>query len=841
MKKLTAALLLTLFAAFTLSAQRQDLTGLKICIDPGHGGHNPANDRHVIPDAGIDFWESESNFQKALLLKALLEARGATVLLTRNTNDYPNDEEPSLSARVEFANTSNADWFHSIHSNATGGTNTGTNYTLMLIREKRPGGPASGSGNGLGVPEQQASWDISDRYIGPSIRSFLRTQRTTSYLDWTFYGGTSGGFSLGVLRGLVMPGELSEGSFHDYYPETRRLMNNDYRKMEAYAIRNSFLQYYSVPADTLGIVAGIQTDIETGKPVNGTTVHILPEDRGYTGDSYNNGFYMFDRLAPGPHTVRFESSGYVVDSVTFAVASGGVSFIDRTLMSTAPPRLKVSTPADADTNFSVYNSPALTFSKPMDTSSVRTALSLTPAVELTLQWSSGNRTLTLVPSAPLTPLTSYVLKIDSSASDIAGYHIDGNGDGVAGDPMFLRFRTLAPEGEAPSVIATVPAVSPQDLAFSPHGVISILFDRLMDTTTITSSSLFLKGQPNIIPTDLYSTDINGKTLVTLRPRSPLPPRKRFLVTIQPTVRNRYQITMKTPAYVNFTTGDTAYSAFRTIESFAGGTTNWQQPSWSGSTTGIIADSTRMFDETSVVLPGVADRKSMGLRYAWNTRDTSFLIREYLFQGAPYIARFDTSSVLQAFVFGDSSRNKFRFCIDDSTTLGIHRVSAWTTIDWFGWKLLEWKLSNAAQLGFWLNPGNVTGPLERFDSFQFSYDPVNGRPQGAIYIDELRVNDRATGVEETAPQGVPDRFQLAQNYPNPFNPTTTIVYMLPQPAHVKLTIFGILGRQVAALVDGSKPAGTFTAVWDASAVPAGVYFARLDAASHIATVKMLLVK
>src|SRR3990172_7984765 len=109
---------LLVFCAFFSSiavAQRADLAGIKICIDPGHGGNNAANDRHLIPDPGTDFWESESNFQKALLLKALLEAKGATVLLTRNTNDYPNDaDEPSLSAPVAFANANNVNWFHSI-------------------------------------------------------------------------------------------------------------------------------------------------------------------------------------------------------------------------------------------------------------------------------------------------------------------------------------------------------------------------------------------------------------------------------------------------------------------------------------------------------------------------------------------------------------------------------------------------------------------------------------------------------------------------------------------------------------------------------------------------------
>ena len=104
--------------------QRTDLSGLKFCIDPGHGGHNPANDRYLVPDPGTEFWESESNFQKAMRLDTLLTERGAWVILTRYTNDYPADDEPSLTARWELANANNVNWFHSIHSNARAGRAT---------------------------------------------------------------------------------------------------------------------------------------------------------------------------------------------------------------------------------------------------------------------------------------------------------------------------------------------------------------------------------------------------------------------------------------------------------------------------------------------------------------------------------------------------------------------------------------------------------------------------------------------------------------------------------------------------------------------------------------------
>jgi hypothetical protein len=60
MKRFAALLLPVLFIVFTAWGQRTDLSGLKFCIDPGHGGNNPATDRYVVPDPGTEFWESES-------------------------------------------------------------------------------------------------------------------------------------------------------------------------------------------------------------------------------------------------------------------------------------------------------------------------------------------------------------------------------------------------------------------------------------------------------------------------------------------------------------------------------------------------------------------------------------------------------------------------------------------------------------------------------------------------------------------------------------------------------------------------------------------------------------
>ena len=91
---------------------------------------------------------------------------------------------------------------------------------------------------------------------------------------------------------------------------------------------------------------------------------------------------------------------------------------------------------------------------------------------------------------------------------------------------------------------------------------------------------------------------------------------------------------------------------------------------------------------------------------------------------------------------------------------------------------------------------------------------------------------------------PAGFALGPNYPNPFNPSTIIPYQLPVSTSVRLEVFNLLGQRVTTLVDGHRPAGAHTAVWDATdaagqAVGAGVYFYRLSGGGATWTRKMVL--
>jgi len=98
-------------------------------------------------------------------------------------------------------------------------------------------------------------------------------------------------------------------------------------------------------------------------------------------------------------------------------------------------------------------------------------------------------------------------------------------------------------------------------------------------------------------------------------------------------------------------------------------------------------------------------------------------------------------------------------------------------------------------------------------------------------------------------GAPKKFELSQNYPNPFNPTTTIRFSLPDaslnPSQggtlVKLTVYNVLGQQVAVLVNDILEAGVHTINFNASELNSGIYIYKLEAGSLVQTRKMTLIK
>jgi hypothetical protein len=89
--------------------------------------------------------------------------------------------------------------------------------------------------------------------------------------------------------------------------------------------------------------------------------------------------------------------------------------------------------------------------------------------------------------------------------------------------------------------------------------------------------------------------------------------------------------------------------------------------------------------------------------------------------------------------------------------------------------------------------------------------------------------------------VPTAVALNQNYPNPFNPATMVSYALPATADIALTVFDVTGRQIRVLASGRQPAGTYEVTFDASRLPSGIYFYRLEAGSFTETKSMMVLR
>jgi len=832
----------------------QDLSGVKICIDPGHGGHE-SDDRNM---AFADFWESESNFSKAVYLKQILENLGVTVVLTRNGNDDdPPPEEwwevqpaddPSLSQRAEIANENNVDFMHSIHSNGYNGV---LNYTLMLFR---------GYDNDPVFDDAKTMGSI----MGSEIKSANRTTGRYNRGDWSFYPSWGDKVGLGVLRTLSMPGTLSEGSFHDYPPETWRLQNLDYRKSEAWAIARSFVKLNDAAGDfPTHNLAGIVRDSfekvsyfslkgtnDAYKPVNNITVTLNPVGKVYQGDANNNGYFLFDSLAAGDYEIIVEAEGYYPDTAQVTIGSSFYNFKDFKLYSTVPPIVMSTSPTDGDTSFPVWDPIVIQFSRPMDTALTAAAISISPEEPLNFTWLNDNMKLE-IRSDSLDFISAYTITIAGTAQDIFGHQFDGNGDGTGGDPFILSFRTGKEDMAAPVIVSFYPALNATGVELFP--VINIAYDEILDTNSIKPGMVFMQNYPecDTIPTIVEHFIVNDRSVFNIFPLEELETNKIYKVRILAGLKDLFGNEMPWKKLLSFKTGTNRWVA-RKIDDFESGLTdNWWAPGSSDSTVGLIDTLVIRDEETEIVNHLTGSNTSMMIRYGWDVTASEWLLREYLGGGAPRNVTFTKDNIMQVYIFGDGSRTLFRFAVDEnypSTSAYDHEVSPWYVIDWIGWKLVSWDMAHDGT-GVWgdLSEGNLEGTL-RFDSIQLSYDPNDpeASTDGVLYIDDLRlVTVEALGIDNESQQ-IAEEYILHQNYPNPFNPSTTISFTLAQPSNTRLEIFNIRGEKVRTLVNNYYSAGYWSAVWDGAddagiLVPSGVYMYRLITSSGVQVRNMLLLK
>ncbi len=174
----------------------------------------------------------------------------------------------------------------------------------------------------------------------------------------------------------------------------------------------------------------------------------------------------------------------------------------------------------------------------------------------------------------------------------------------------------------------------------------------------------------------------------------------------------------------------------------------------------------------------------------------------------------------------------------------------------GAAVLRWQTaSETNNLGFdversvsddksWEKIGFLKGYGTTVDAKYYEFIDEEATTEGD-YFYRLKQNDTDGAFEYSSTVqytvSAPDEFALAQNYPNPFNPSTQIVFQLKEDIQVNLTVFDLLGRQVAHVVDANMKAGTHKITFDAKDLSAGVYFYSLTAGSYHAMKKMTLIK
>jgi hypothetical protein len=152
------------------------------------------------------------------------------------------------------------------------------------------------------------------------------------------------------------------------------------------------------------------------------------------------------------------------------------------------------------------------------------------------------------------------------------------------------------------------------------------------------------------------------------------------------------------------------------------------------------------------------------------------------------------------------------------------------------------------------PGGGNQPCsELLRSYSYKIEAVDNTNKVSLKSDRKIING-FTGPCLLPPIGInnnentiPKKFEL-YNYPNPFNPSTNIKYELPVNAAVTIKIYNTLGEEIAVQVKNEyKSAGRYSAAFDGTNLPSGVYFYKLDVSGQTGitlfteTKKMVLIK
>ncbi|MEX2371547.1 MAG: Ig-like domain-containing protein [Bacteroidales bacterium] len=482
--------LLFIFISINGYGQAPDFTGLKVMINPGHGGHD--SDDRGMPNG---FWESEGNLTKGLWLRDLLESRGCEVIMSRELNRT--EDDLPLSTIAAMANDNNVDLFISIHSN---GGNQVSNYPMTIF---------NGKSDDPAIPEAKVWAQILWEQLITNEATFWTNTSPHFIGDLTLNPGWTYGY--GVLYPLEVPGIISEGSFHDYRPEMDRLLNLDYRRQEAWNMLLAMETYFNLPGtEDFGNISGIIRDSLLAKDnysianspdkymnVNGAVVELVETGDIYQVDLVNTGFYMFDSIPPGSYNLVFSATDYFNDTVQIEVIPHQFSFHNPWMKAdkTMAPRVISTTPHDGDT-INCFDPVRITFNMNMDSLTVAQAFNISPNIPGSFSWDKDYLNVYFQPDIPFDTLTEYTVTLNNTAEHQWGVAMDS--------AVSLSFITG--DRNRYTLLASFPSISQQEV--SPYLQFRLIFDAPLNNTSLINSV-------EIIPKEGTTLGTKGATISSI--------------------------------------------------------------------------------------------------------------------------------------------------------------------------------------------------------------------------------------------------------------------------------------------------------------------------------------
>ena len=141
--------------------------------------------------------------------------------------------------------------------------------------------------------------------------------------------------------------------------------------------------------------------------------------------------------------------------------------------------------------------------------------------------------------------------------------------------------------------------------------------------------------------------------------------------------------------------------------------------------------------------------------------------------------------------------------------------------------------------------DITTLLQNLDAFgetiDFFYNTFITENIDVI-VSSLSGNEVLVTYNETGSDFVqPESYGLTKIYPNPFNPSTEVEFALSSDAHILLSVYDLNGRQVDTIFEGFQTSGLHSYRWNASELPSGVYYVKLQFENQVQTMKAVLVK